>query len=516
MEVKGTKKLTKNEFQKLPVTVLSGFLGSGKTTLLRHLLEANHGMRIAMIVNDMGQINVDANRARVVQKKAKLTPKVVQMDNGCICCNLREDLLLEIKSLAKQQKFDYLLIESTGVSEPMPVAETFTFGDLHEHDHDHEHDHRHAEMETDDENEQQNTESDLKAKQGNDNEGQKMNQSKAMEVLSDIAELDCMVTVMDAKQFFDYLQDDADIFQKWGQSETVAVEDEGTSVCKLLIDQIEFANVILLNKTDLVKPAEMDKVYATARKLNPRAKIFKTSYSKIDPKQVINTGLFDFETAQYHAGWLHELRGQHVPETAEYGITSFTYNSRRPFSGSRLHDLLFSSQLQTQGVIRSKGSLWLDCADQVMTSFDICGASVQVYPEQKWFVDLKNNSPEEWEEIDEESKSSILKDFVGENGDRRQEMVFIGKDMSEAKIREMLNVCLLTDEELSKGKEVWSKAPSPFEAEQQEEESMSLTLQSEAGGGAGDCGMEEASSGPEDSVGGMEEENDTFFKESAI
>jgi len=349
---------------------------------------------------------------------------------------------LEIKQLALEGKFDYLLIESTGVSEPLPVAETFTFGELEEHNHD-DHDH----------DDQGNCET------GQDEEEEVEEEENAMKVLSDIATLDCMVTVMDAKQFFEYLQDGSDVFERWGEEEQMAEEDIGTSVCSLLIEQLEFANVILLNKTDLVTKEEMDRVCAVVRKLNPAAKILQTKYSKVEPSEVLNTGMFDFEQAHFHAGWLKEIRGEHVPETAEYGITSFIYRSRRPFNSARFEEFLDGDVLKEGGVIRAKGSLWLDCADKWITVWDKAGASIEISAESKWFIEMQQEDPEVWESMEEGFKQAVMKDFQGDTGDKRQEMVFIGQDMNENQIRALVDSCLLTDDELAGD---WQNAEDPF------------------------------------------------------
>jgi len=480
-------------FKKLPVTVLSGFLGSGKTTLLRHLLKADHGLRIAVIVNDMASVNIDGNRARMVESQ----PQLVEMQNGCICCTLREDLLIEIRKLALEQKFDYLLIESTGVSEPLPVAETFTFGALGPEAQDEngdgeteecpqgdaiagedqksKHDHASGDCETGEctkengaaaENQESNRDQDEKdCETGDCPEKDDKNSDEVMKVLADIADLDCMVTVMDAKQFFDYLNDDADIFEKWGSEEDIAEEDQGKGVSSLLIDQIEFANIILLNKTDLVSSDEMARVTSVVKKLNPVAKVLKTQYSKIAPKEVLGTGLFNFEEAQFHAGWLKEIRGEHTPESEEYGISSFIFRSRRPMSGIRFQEFVEGGILKEENVIRAKGNLWLDCAEKQVTDFDLAGASIEISSSNQWFIEMKNNEPETWEELNEEAKEAINKDFEGPNGDKRQEMVFIGKDMNEKKIRGLIEECLLTDAELSGP---WTEAINPFEPPEDE------------------------------------------------
>jgi len=435
--------IVQSKFKKLPVTVLSGFLGSGKTTLLKHLLESNHGLKIALIVQDMASINIDADRIRIVKEENKM----VQLQNGCICCSLREDLLVEISALAAEQKFDYLIIEGTGVSEPMHVAETFTYGSLHEHGHTEEGD---CEPEDDD---------------------------QPFKVLSDVSRLDTMVTVMDVKQFFDYLVDDSDVTQKWTR-ESTGEDDEGKTVCTLMIDQIEFADVILLNKIDLVTKDELEKIRALVHKLNPVAKILETTYSKVDPKLLINTGLFDFEKAHMHAGWLKELRGEHVPPTKKYGISSFIYACRRQFSAERLADLFLSDTLMKEGVIRAKGVLWLDCSYETIVEFDICGASTEVTAQSSWFAEIRKNSPEEWWALGPDVQEKILEDFKGPEGDRRQEMIFIGHGMDESKLRSMLYKCLLTNQELKEGKGILKGVPNPFfpEEESDMEESTEAAM----------------------------------------
>jgi len=214
----------------------------------------------------------------------------------------------------------------------------------------------------------------------------------------------------------------------------------------------------------------MNNIYAVVQKLNPAAKILKTKYSKVDPKDVMGTGLFDFEKASFHAGWLKELRGEHVPESDEYGISSFVLRDRRPMSSARFEQLLSSKILKNENVIRAKGTLWLDCCENAITVFDLAGASIEVNAEQEWFVEMKNNEPEMWESFAPSYKEAILQDFEGEQGDKRQEFVFIGKDMDEAKVRKAIESCLLTDEELKQGKDVWSDVPNPFMTWNDEEE----------------------------------------------
>ena len=309
-----------NTLTKLPVTVLSGFLGAGKTTVLSNILNNRQDRKVAVIVNDMSEINIDS---AIVQSEVSLNrseEKLVEMGNGCICCTLREDLLEEVTKLAQDGRFDYLVIESTGISEPLPVAETFTFAD-------------------------ENGVS-----------------------LSDVADLDTMVTVVDAVNFLkDY--EEAKYLQETGES---LGEDDERSVADLLADQVEFADLILISKTDLATPAEVERLTAILKTLNTDARIIPISHGQVDLDDVLNTGLFDFERAQQAPGWLKEMRGEHVPETEEYGIGSFTYEARRPFNPEKFHQFLHSTDRYGK-LIRSKGYFWLATRPQFAGQWNQAG-----------------------------------------------------------------------------------------------------------------------------------------------
>lgn len=392
---------------RLPVTVLSGFLGAGKTTVLSHILNNREGRKVAVIVNDMSEINIDAS---VVQNEVTLNhsnEKLVEMSNGCICCTLREDLLIEVSKLASQGRFDYLVIESTGISEPLPVAETFTFAD-------------------------ENGVS-----------------------LSDIAKLDTMVTVVDAVNFLkDY--GEAQKLQQTGES---LGEDDDRNVADLLVDQIEFADVILLSKTDLARSEDVERLKAIIRSLNTLADIIPIDHGRVDVDRVLNTGLFNFERAQQAPGWLQEMRGEHVPETEEYGISSFTYVARKPFEPKKFYGFLKNCQ-QYGKLLRSKGYFWLASRPDFAGSWSQAGGIAHHgFAGMFWKAVPKSGWP-----TDEDYLASIKKSWVEPFGDMRQELVFIGQDLDQQAMTDALDACLLSDEQLRMGHEHWLTLDDPFPA----------------------------------------------------
>lgn len=393
--------------KKLPVTVLSGFLGAGKTSLLNHILHYKGGQKVAVIVNDMSEVNIDAQAVERENVLSRTEEKLVEMSNGCICCTLREDLMVEVERLAKEDRFDYLLIESTGISEPIPVAQTFSYVD------------------------------------SNDNID-----------LSSFSYIDTMVTVVDC---FNFAKD-------FGSSETLldrALADDlmdNRTIVNLLTDQIEFANVVVLNKADLVSEETIGTLEAAISKLNPGAKLIRTQFGQVDPKEIMGTGMFDFEEASSSAGWIKELAEEHIPETEEYGISSFVFRSQRPFHPQRLHRYLNDDY--PNNIIRAKGLFWLASRPDTAISFSQAGGSIRLESAGSWWCSM----PEEMRyqhPIYPEIKADLLKRWHPEWEDRKNELVFIGQHLEKEKYIKELESCLLTEEEADDWRFTWWKDEFP-------------------------------------------------------
>ncbi|WP_322922191.1 GTP-binding protein [Paenibacillus campi] len=382
---------TVKQDRRIPVTVLSGYLGAGKTTIMNHVLNNREGLRVAVIVNDLGEVNIDADLIRDGGGLSRTDEKLVEMSNGCICCTLREDLLVEVEKLAREDKFDYILIESTGIGEPVPVAQTFTYVD----------------------------------------------EDNGID-LTRLTRLDTMVTVVDAAQFWQDYYSRESLLDR-GQA---AGEDDTRGIVHLLTDQVEFCDVLIINKVDLVTPAELERLEKALRAMQPEAKLIHATHGNIKATDILNTGLFDFEKASQSAGWIQELlKEEHTPETEEYGISSFVYRRKVPFHPERLLNWV---KKYPSSIVRSKGLMWIATRNNMAISFSHAGTSKQLSPAGLWVAALSQ------EELDYHFDGEVPRtpDWDDTWGDRVTKLVFIGVDMDRQQIESSLDEALLTREEL--------------------------------------------------------------------